>query len=382
MNKKWIISITATLIIWGAGIGSYFYIGKSVPNELQQASSAIVAESPKKQDTKVPQKERNLKEVIYEVQKSVVMIEVADTGASGSGFLYNNKGDVLTNAHVVSGIKDVKVKLTDARELEGKVIGVSTDTDIAVVRVPALEGTEPLKLDRNNHAELGDKVLALGSPLGLQNTVTSGIISGVDRDFDLMPYKYEDVYQISAPIAPGNSGGPLVREGTGEVIGINSAGMSEGNIGFSIPIIDVLKLVEGWSENPMTSLPEAEVTESNSTESQDISLEETATYLVTYFYESLGYEDYVTAYSLLGSNWQSNTSYEEFRNGYMDTLSVTLDDVKTTQSGKNITAIGIISAEERTEDGGERYRKYKVTYTIGYENSEVKLLSGKGEIVE
>ena len=152
---------------------------------------------------------KELKDIIHDVQKVVVMIEL-DDGSLGSGFLYNNKGDVITNAHVVNGAKTVKVKTADAREFEGTVIGLSKDVDVAVVRVPGLVKEKPLDISKVK-AELGDEILALGSPLGLQNTVTTGIISGVGRSFEIPPFQYTDAYQISAPIAPGNSGGPLIK---------------------------------------------------------------------------------------------------------------------------------------------------------------------------
>jgi serine protease Do len=379
VNKKWLFSIIVTLVIWGAGAAGYFYISKNVPNELQEAS-AIAVSSPS-EEAEQSEQERELKDVIYDVQKAVVMIQIPETGSAGSGFIYNNKGDILTNAHVVSGSEHVKVKMTDMREFDGKVIGISTETDIAVVRVAALEGEEPLAMHLKDYADLGDKVLALGSPLGLQNTVTSGMISGVDRDFDLGPYKYEDAYQISAPIAPGNSGGPLVIEETGEVIGINSAGTDQGTIGFSIPILNVMSLVESWSASPMASLPAAAEMDQYASEMSATSLEEMGYYLVSYFYESLNYGDYVTAYALLGSKWQSGTSYEQFRNGYLNTKSVTVDDIQTTTNREEVTLLAVISAYEKVESG-ERYRKYKLMYQVGYENGQVKILSGKGEVIE
>jgi hypothetical protein len=226
-------------------------------------------------------------------------------------------------------------------------------------------------------------VLALGSPLGFQNTVTTGIISGVDRDLDLPPYHYEDMYQISAPIAPGNSGGPLINSKTGEVIGINSAAADQGSIGFSIPLKNVIALIEGWSKTPMTTLPnivddpEAEVLAYEETGYSDLEL---AQYMVSYFYESLNYEDYVTAYSLLGNSWQSNTTYESFREGYFQTKSVVINDL-VVKTDDDITVTAIITAEER-KDGSSVYNQYKVSYTVGYENDQMKIISGKGEQIE
>ncbi|MBB3869820.1 S1C family serine protease [Parageobacillus toebii] len=281
MNKKWIISVLCTLAIWGAGIFAFIHIKESVPKKLSQPSIIAVAENKyeKKEETSP-----ELKEIIHKSQKLVVQIETED-GTLGSGFLYNNKGDIVTNAHVVANAKEVKVKTADSKEFTGTVIGVSNNIDVALVRVPELSSLQPLKVAKNRKAEVGDEVLALGSPLGLQNTVTTGIISGVGRTFDLQPFRYENVYQISAPIAPGNSGGPLVDSKTGEVLGINSAGYDQGSIGFSIPIPNVISLIEEWSEHPMTKLPEIVFVDNAYAHEEGDSFEEMAERLVSYFYE-------------------------------------------------------------------------------------------------
>jgi hypothetical protein len=382
MNKQWIISSIATIIIWGAGAYSFYFIKDTVPNELSSPSAILASATTERMEDSVAGESKQLKEVIHETQKRVVHIEVADYSL-GSGFLYNDQGDVVTNAHVVAGAADVKVKTTDNREFSGKVIGISEETDVAVVRVDGLKGTEPLMMNIDEPAEIGDEVLALGSPLGFQNTVTTGIISGVDRDLDLPPYHYEDMYQISAPIAPGNSGGPLINSKTGEVLGINSAAAEQGAIGFSIPLKNVIALIEGWSKTPMTILPnivddpEAEVFAYEETGYSDLEL---AQYMISYFYESLNHEDYVTAYSLLGSSWQSNTTYESFREGYFQTKSVVIDDL-VVKTDDDITVTAIITSEER-KDGSSVYNQYKVSYTVGYENDQMKIISGKGEQIE
>ncbi|MDY0408986.1 S1C family serine protease [Virgibacillus soli] len=243
MKLRFVMSIIISIFILSAGIFGLYYIHDKVPKRLNEPSNILASEATEVNPDDVESKE--LKEIIQETQKKVVKIELAN-GTIGSGFIYSDKGDIVTNAHVVAGETDVVVVTSDAKEFSGIVIGVSEDTDVALVRVAGLEGVEPLKL-REEKAEIGDEVLALGSPLGLENTVTIGIISGIDRDFDLDPYHYEDVYQISAPIAPGNSGGPLVHSESGEVLGINSVVSDVGTIGFSIPIRNVLTLIEEWS---------------------------------------------------------------------------------------------------------------------------------------
>ncbi|MFD1851517.1 S1C family serine protease [Oceanobacillus bengalensis] len=258
MNKRWVLSIITTIVICCAGALVFFFIQEHITEKLDEPSrilaSEVIPTETDEAETEVDSS-MQLKDVIEEAQKKVVKIELAD-GSFGSGFLYNDKGDVITNAHVVAGAKDVNIITSDERTFDGVVIGISTDIDVAVVRVDGLHGQDPLPI-RTEKAEIGDEVLALGNPLGLDNTVTTGIISGIDRDLELPPYHYEDVYQISAPIAPGNSGGPLVHSESGEVLGINSAASDVGAIGFSIPIQNVLPMIKGWSDSPMTTLPGA-----------------------------------------------------------------------------------------------------------------------------
>ncbi|MBB6445145.1 S1C family serine protease [Bacillus benzoevorans] len=377
--KKVLISLIITLLIWGAGAFAFFFIKEYVPKQLKAASDIVTTEKEVENEKEVSQ---DLKEVIHNVQKLVVKIQLED-GSLGSGFVYNNQGDVVTNAHVVANTKDVTVVTADSKELPGTVIGIGQDTDVAVVRVPGLADTEPLKVARERKGEIGDEVLALGSPLGYQNTVTTGIISGIDRDIDIEPFHYEDAYQISAPIAPGNSGGPLVDSKTGEVLGINSAGLMEvaGSIGFSIPITSVLPLIDGWVASPMTDLPAIEMGGNEYAQEEEYSLEEYSNYLVQYFYESLNYGDYVTAYSLLGASWQSNTTYDEFRKGYLNTLAVKINDITASASDNTGTVTAVITAQER-KDSGTVYSQYKVNYKIGYENDQLVIISGAGEKLE
>ncbi|MGD6776881.1 S1C family serine protease [Sutcliffiella horikoshii] len=376
MNVRWFISIIMTIILISGGILGYFHIKNTVPAQLT-APSKLYLESEVVEKENVPQA---LKEIIFESQKLVVKIELPD-GSFGSGFLYNDKGDVITNAHVVANAKDVKVTSADSKELTGEVIGISIDTDIAVVRVPELEGSQPFKLAKTRKAELGDDVIALGSPLGLQNTVTTGIISGVGREFEIDSFKYEDVFQISAPIAPGNSGGPLIDTKTGEVVGINSATMDQGVIGFSIPLVNVMPMIESWSASPMESLPRIGANTTGNSAGETSTNVDIAEYLVNYFYESINYRDYVTAYSLLGSSWQSKTAYEDFRAGYLDYLTIEVDDLLTKQNGNNVEVITVITAQERSEKGVS-YKKFKVTFELGLENDQMKILSEKRESME
>lgn len=173
--------------------------------------------------------------------------------SQGSGFLMNEKGDVLTNAHVVEGYFEVVIKDVNGKSYKGKVIGYSSDTDIAIVRVNRLQGKEPLQLDRDNKAKIKEEVLALGSPNGVENATTFGYITGTNRNFVIENRTYKNVYQMSAPVASGSSGGPLLSLKSGKVIAINAAKNDiEDKVGFSIPIYTVIDTLEEWVENPMT----------------------------------------------------------------------------------------------------------------------------------
>jgi S1-C subfamily serine protease len=157
----------------------------------------------------------------------------------GSGFIIDGVGDILTNAHVVNGADRVVVTLKDGRTFEGTVEGVDEVTDLAVVKIDAEDEALPVaSLGNSDSVEVGDWAIAVGNPLGLDNTVTLGIISTLKRSSASVgiPGKRLEFIQTDAAINPGNSGGPLVNQ-NGEVIGINTAIRADAmGIGFAIPI--------------------------------------------------------------------------------------------------------------------------------------------------
>lgn len=155
----------------------------------------------------------------------------------GSGVVVSPDGYILTNNHVVDQASDIKVTLSDKRELKAKLVGTDPKTDVAVLNIPAT-GLATLTLGDSSKAEVGDYVLAVGDPFGLAETVTQGIVSATGRG-NLDIEDYEDFIQTDAPINPGNSGGALINTRS-ELIGINTAilaGAGGGNqgIGFAIP---------------------------------------------------------------------------------------------------------------------------------------------------
>jgi S1-C subfamily serine protease len=157
----------------------------------------------------------------------------------GSGVLIDPKGLVLTNAHVVDKVDTVEVTLADGRQVDGSVVGVDPVTDLAVVRIPRSGELQAARLGDSEALEVGDWAIALGSPYGLERTVTLGIVSSLHRNINSLGFsdKRLDLIQTDAAINPGNSGGPLINA-AGEVIGINTlvrSGPGAG-LGFAIPI--------------------------------------------------------------------------------------------------------------------------------------------------
>src|SRR5499433_4219933 len=158
--------------------------------------------------------------------------------SAGSGVIFDARsGYIVTNAHVVENANDITVTLQDGRDLKAEVIGSDTPSDVAVLKVKP-EGLSQIAMGDSAKVEVGDFVVAIGNPFGLQHTVTSGIISGLSRS-GINPDGFEDFIQTDASINPGNSGGALVNL-RGELIGINTAILSRsgGNIGigFAIPV--------------------------------------------------------------------------------------------------------------------------------------------------
>ncbi|GAB3470172.1 DegQ family serine endoprotease [Polaromonas eurypsychrophila] len=160
----------------------------------------------------------------------------------GSGFILSSDGLVMTNAHVVEGADEVLVTLPDKREFKAKIIGSDKRTDVAVVKIEAT-GLPAVKIGDMNRLKVGEWVMAIGSPFGLENTVTAGIVSAKQRDTgDYLPFIQTDV-----AINPGNSGGPLINM-RGEVVGINSQIYSRSGgfqgISFAIPIDEAIRVAD------------------------------------------------------------------------------------------------------------------------------------------
>src|SRR4051794_22156972 len=178
--------------------------------------------------------------IVQKTQSVFGLPQQQSSQATGSGFLIDNDGHILTNAHVVEGAKTVTVQLGNGGEQNAQVVGTDPSSDVALLKVDNTEGASPLSLGDSSKVEVGDPVVAIGNPFALDRTVTSGIVSALQRQIQAPNgFSISDVIQTDAAINPGNSGGPLI-DGAGQVIGINSqiesqSGGNEG-VGFAVPI--------------------------------------------------------------------------------------------------------------------------------------------------
>jgi serine protease Do len=159
----------------------------------------------------------------------------------GSGFIIGSDGAILTNAHVVDNAKRILVRLSDKREFEGKLLGKDPKTDIAIIKIDTKETLPKVQLGDSDRLQVGEWVMAIGNPFGLDNTVTSGIVSAKGRHIGAGPY--DNFIQTDASVNPGNSGGPLVN-GRGEVVGINIAIVSQTGANTGIAFATPINLVK------------------------------------------------------------------------------------------------------------------------------------------
>src|SRR5215203_953464 len=224
----------------------------------QQNSTVIDMASAKKDD----ESSLSLNSIFKQVENSVVQItrkvppisilptpEPENATALGSGFVYDNKGRIITNNHVVGDAKIVDITLVDGNRYTANVTGTDIFSDIAVLEIvenltqrsPPLN---PLIIGNSSELEVGEQVIAIGNPFGLAGTMTTGIISNAERLLPIggLGFSIPNAIQTDALINPGNSGGPLLNM-NGQVIGINTAGIFPGNIGLAVPSNTVLRII-------------------------------------------------------------------------------------------------------------------------------------------
>jgi putative serine protease PepD len=250
---KRIIAIGASLAVAaGIGAGSYALATsggtKTVVRQVTVAASQpAAATSP-----------LSVTDIFNRASKGVVEITVSSTSSSpfggqsqeaqGSGFVYDANGDIVTNDHVVAGANSISVRFSNGASYKAHVVGTDPSTDLAVVKVDAPSSLlDPLQLGNSTDVQVGEGVVAIGSPFGLEDTVTSGIVSALHREMTAPNnFTIADSIQTDAAINHGNSGGPLL-DLTGKVIGVTSQIESDSGdnagVGFAIPANTVKTVV-------------------------------------------------------------------------------------------------------------------------------------------
>ena len=251
------VAAAATLVAGGIGgtVGALVGSSDAAPVASQSAPTAQTASATQATDVSA---------TVAKVLPSVVQVNVTSGNSRGigSGVIISSDGKIITNNHVVSGADSVTVTLSDGRTVDAEVLGTDANSDLAVIQAKNVSGLTAATLGDSDSVKVGDQVIAIGSPAGLQNTVTTGIVSALDREVTVSAQEREQsqlpfsrngsgstvsyhAIQTDASINQGNSGGPLFNA-AGEVIGINSAIYSpvsgpDGSagsvgIGFAIPI--------------------------------------------------------------------------------------------------------------------------------------------------
>ena len=251
----------AAALALGAGAGAGVYAGVSGGSSGTRTST-VVASVPAQSTAKTTASPISLTQLYKDASPGVVDITVNSTQSSnngffgpqqqqteaeGSGFVYDAKGDIVTNAHVVDGATSIKVQFKDGTTAKATLVGKDESTDIAVIKVDAAASDlHPLTIGTSSNVQPGQEVAAIGSPFGLAETMTAGIVSAVNRTITAPNnFSISGAIQTDAAINHGNSGGPLLNT-DGQVIGVNAQIESNSNdnagVGFAIPI-DAVKSV-------------------------------------------------------------------------------------------------------------------------------------------
>ncbi len=251
---KTALTALVSAIIGGLITALFLFVGVS---GLQENSNSVTIKevAPSKEGSGTPPvvgKDSSVREVYTRDGRGVVSVDVAATSeagpAGGSGFVVDEAGHIVTNQHVVEGAEEISVRFADGTRREAEVVGQDPSTDVAVIEVDAPRGAlEPLTLGDSDSVGVGEPVIAIGNPLNVGISVTTGIVSGIGRPIKAPNnYTINDAVQTDAAINPGNSGGPLL-DSHGTVIGVNAQIASESGgfegVGFAVPINTVKGVV-------------------------------------------------------------------------------------------------------------------------------------------
>jgi S1-C subfamily serine protease len=246
-SSRWAYAFAAILILLVVNTGVFAVAFLSLRNQLEDMETSFVAQSSEIQDL---QNQLEISSVINQtglmpwstiynqLKDSVVLIQT-NLGL-GSGFVYDIKGHIVTNHHVIEGADTIQVTFLDGNITSASVVGMDIYSDLAVIKVdPKVTTLHPVVLGSSSDLTVGEPVAAMGNPFGLSDTLTVGIVSSLERTLEATGgYVIIDIIQIDAAVNPGNSGGPLVNL-KGQVVGVNTAIQSETGtftgIGFAVP---------------------------------------------------------------------------------------------------------------------------------------------------
>lgn len=259
-SSKWAYAFAAILIILVVNTGVFAVAFLNLQNRLQTMETAITEQGSEIQDL---QNQLEIFDVIgqtgvmpwptiyNQLNDSVVLIQT-DLGL-GSGFVYDLKGHIITNQHVIDGAEAIQVNFLDGNITSASIVGMDIYSDLAVIKVdPEATSLHPVVLGSSSELNVGEPVAAMGNPFGLSDTLTVGVVSSLGRTLDAAGgYVIIDIIQIDAAVNPGNSGGPLVNV-KGQVVGVNTAIQSETGtftgIGFAIPSDTVKREIDDLIE--------------------------------------------------------------------------------------------------------------------------------------
>jgi S1-C subfamily serine protease len=246
-QSKWVYIVSAVLIMIIVNTGVFLVAFLNMQNQLQTMQTSLNEQSNEIQDL---QNQLEIFDTIdqtgvvpwpttyNQLKESVVLIET-DLGL-GSGFVYDTKGHIVTNHHVIQSAETIQVTFLDGNITSAEIVGTDIYSDLAVIKVdPTATTLHPVVLGKSSELTVGEPVAAMGNPFGLSDTLTVGIVSSLERTLDgAGGYVIIDIIQIDAAVNPGNSGGPLVNI-KGQVVGVNTAIQSETGtftgIGFAVP---------------------------------------------------------------------------------------------------------------------------------------------------
>ena len=234
---------------WGKPLGAVYDGPEGRPRPVTPSPVELSAD----ERTTIAVFERATKSVVFiantAIQQDLWSLNVMEVPqGSGSGFIWSKQGHIVTNFHVIYGADAIKVTLADRSAHQAKVVGADPDHDLAVLQIQAPDiSLEPLAVGASHDLRVGQKVLAIGNPFGLDHTLTTGVVSALGRTIKSMSNRtIEGVIQTDAAINPGNSGGPLL-DGAGRLIGVNTQIVSPSGayagIGFAVPVDTVNRIV-------------------------------------------------------------------------------------------------------------------------------------------